>query len=116
MMRSFLQQFLRLRVMRKRWIFQQTPTLLRLRLKMLFTSCSGNAEKEDFAAVFWIENLVEKSRVYGANFMRDGVERELCRKFEDGRKDAHDDGGAGRKFLACKELLQRLDQLEAREK
>ncbi|GBN78971.1 hypothetical protein AVEN_40566-1 [Araneus ventricosus] len=40
MMRSFLKQFLRLRVMRKRWMFQQTPTLLRLRLKMLFTSCS----------------------------------------------------------------------------
>ncbi|GBN34471.1 hypothetical protein AVEN_51595-1 [Araneus ventricosus] len=45
MMRSFLKQFLRLRVMRKRWMFQQTPTLLRLRLKMLFTSCSWNVQK-----------------------------------------------------------------------
>ncbi|GBN64223.1 hypothetical protein AVEN_89364-1 [Araneus ventricosus] len=60
MMRSFLKQFLRLRVMRKRWMFQQTPTLLLVRLKMLFTSCSENVEKEDFAAIFWIENLVEK--------------------------------------------------------
>ncbi|GBO41985.1 hypothetical protein AVEN_131542-1 [Araneus ventricosus] len=32
MMRSFLKQFLRLRVMRKRWMFQQTPALLRVRL------------------------------------------------------------------------------------
>ncbi|GBM64257.1 hypothetical protein AVEN_167282-1 [Araneus ventricosus] len=45
MMRSFLKQFLRLRVMRKRRMFQQTPTLLRLRLKMLFTSCSWNVQK-----------------------------------------------------------------------
>ncbi|GBM40275.1 hypothetical protein AVEN_248296-1 [Araneus ventricosus] len=45
MMRSFLKQFLRLRVMRKRWMFQQTPTLLRVRLKMLFTSCSCNVQK-----------------------------------------------------------------------
>ncbi|GBM07064.1 hypothetical protein AVEN_133664-1 [Araneus ventricosus] len=45
MMRSFLKQFLRLRVMRKRWMFQQTPTLLRVRLKMLFTSCSWNIQK-----------------------------------------------------------------------
>ncbi|GBO40071.1 hypothetical protein AVEN_197249-1 [Araneus ventricosus] len=40
MMISLLKQFLRFHVMRKRWIFQQKPTLLRLRLKMLFTSCS----------------------------------------------------------------------------
>ncbi|GBO46320.1 hypothetical protein AVEN_226908-1 [Araneus ventricosus] len=45
MMRSFLKQFLRLRVMRKRWMFQQTPTLLRLRLKVQFTSCSWNVQK-----------------------------------------------------------------------
>ncbi|GBM09505.1 hypothetical protein AVEN_100421-1 [Araneus ventricosus] len=45
MMISFLKQFLRLRVMRKRWTFQQTPTLLRLRLKILFTSCSWNVQK-----------------------------------------------------------------------
>ncbi|GBM57425.1 hypothetical protein AVEN_24201-1 [Araneus ventricosus] len=45
MMRSFLKQFLRPRVMRKRWMFQQTPTLLRFRLKMLFTSCSWNVQK-----------------------------------------------------------------------
>ncbi|GBN76048.1 hypothetical protein AVEN_117845-1 [Araneus ventricosus] len=44
MMRSFLKQFLRLRVMRKWWMFQQTPTLLRVRLKMLFTSCSWNVQ------------------------------------------------------------------------
>ncbi|GBN42427.1 hypothetical protein AVEN_273095-1 [Araneus ventricosus] len=44
-MRSFLKQFLRLRVMKKRWMFQQTPTLLRLRLKMLFTSCSWNVQE-----------------------------------------------------------------------
>ncbi|GBM58155.1 hypothetical protein AVEN_125033-1 [Araneus ventricosus] len=45
MMTSFLKQFLRLRVMRKRCMFQQTSTLLRLRLKMLFTSCSWNIQK-----------------------------------------------------------------------
>ncbi|GBN88428.1 hypothetical protein AVEN_37427-1 [Araneus ventricosus] len=45
MMRSFLKQFLRLRVMGKRWTFQQAPTLLRLRLKMLFTSCSWNVQE-----------------------------------------------------------------------
>ncbi|GBM25577.1 hypothetical protein AVEN_242296-1, partial [Araneus ventricosus] len=45
MMRSFLKQFLGLRVMRKRWMFQQTPTLLGLRLKMLFTSCSWNVQE-----------------------------------------------------------------------
>ncbi|GBN19572.1 hypothetical protein AVEN_35371-1 [Araneus ventricosus] len=45
MMRSFLKQFIRLRVMRKRWMFQQTPTLLRVRLKILFTSCSWNVQK-----------------------------------------------------------------------
>ncbi|GBN52703.1 hypothetical protein AVEN_33307-1 [Araneus ventricosus] len=42
---SFLKQFLRLRVMRKRWMFWQTLALLRLKLKMLFTSCSWNVQK-----------------------------------------------------------------------
>ncbi|GBM59026.1 hypothetical protein AVEN_7410-1 [Araneus ventricosus] len=29
-------------------------------IHIMFMECSGNAEKEDFAAIFWIENLVEK--------------------------------------------------------
>ncbi|GBM90243.1 hypothetical protein AVEN_86212-1 [Araneus ventricosus] len=47
MMRPFVKQFLRRRVMRKRWMFQQNPTLLRLRLKMLFTyfEASWNVQK-----------------------------------------------------------------------
>ncbi|GBN71464.1 Tigger transposable element-derived protein 4 [Araneus ventricosus] len=47
MMRSLLKQFLLRRVMRKRWMFQQNPTLLRLRLKMLFTysDASWNVQK-----------------------------------------------------------------------
>ncbi len=35
------------------------------------------------------------SRVYGENFMSDGVVREWCRKFKDGRNDVHDEGGQG---------------------
>ncbi|GBN11828.1 hypothetical protein AVEN_208799-1 [Araneus ventricosus] len=64
LMMMILKQFLRLRVMRKRWMFQQTPTLLRVRLKMLFTSCSWNVQKTWKKRIsqgfFWIENLVEK--------------------------------------------------------
>ncbi|GBN38534.1 hypothetical protein AVEN_147345-1 [Araneus ventricosus] len=47
MTRSFLKRFLRCRVMRKRWIFQLSPTLLQLRLKMLFTcsDASWNVKK-----------------------------------------------------------------------
>ncbi|GBL78476.1 hypothetical protein AVEN_42962-1 [Araneus ventricosus] len=28
----------------------------------MFMECSENVEKEDFAAIFWIENLVENKR------------------------------------------------------
>ncbi|GBO28618.1 hypothetical protein AVEN_72972-1 [Araneus ventricosus] len=71
MMRSFLKQFLRLRVVRKRWMFQQTPALLRLRLKMLFTSCSWNVQE------------TRKKRISQLFFglksnLKSGVARPLC--------------------------------------
>ncbi|XP_035204431.1 uncharacterized protein LOC118179366 [Stegodyphus dumicola] len=50
------------------------------------------------------------SRVYGNSFMSDGVVREWCRKFKDGRTDVHDEGGQGRKSVATDDIVQRVDQ------
>ncbi|XP_046407890.1 histone-lysine N-methyltransferase SETMAR-like [Ischnura elegans] len=49
------------------------------------------------------------SRVYGENFMSDGVAREWCRKFKDGRNDVHDEGGQGRKSVISDDLVKRVD-------
>ncbi|XP_063215963.1 histone-lysine N-methyltransferase SETMAR-like [Bacillus rossius redtenbacheri] len=49
------------------------------------------------------------SVVYGENLMSDGVVREWCRKFREGRIDVHDEGGQGRKSVATDETVQRVD-------
>ncbi|XP_057658850.1 zinc finger protein 845-like isoform X1 [Diorhabda carinulata] len=51
------------------------------------------------------------SRVYGENFMSDGVVREWCRKFKEGRKDVHDEGGQGRKSVVSDDLVQQVDRM-----
>ncbi|XP_035233307.1 uncharacterized protein LOC118205125 [Stegodyphus dumicola] len=50
------------------------------------------------------------SRVYGNSFMSDGVVREWCRNFKDGRTDVHDEGGQGRKSVVTDDIVQRVDQ------
>ncbi|GBM77225.1 hypothetical protein AVEN_231237-1 [Araneus ventricosus] len=47
------------------------------------------------------------SRLYGGNFMSDGLVCEWCRKFKDGRSDVHDEEGQGRKSAAI-DLVQRV--------
>uniref|UniRef100_A0A6P7GW82 Protein GVQW3-like n=1 Tax=Diabrotica virgifera virgifera TaxID=50390 RepID=A0A6P7GW82_DIAVI len=49
-------------------------------------------------------------QVYGEGFMSDGVVREWCRKFKEGRNDVHDEGGQGRNSVITDELVQRVDE------
>lgn len=51
------------------------------------------------------------SRVYGEKFMSEGVVREWCRNFKDGRTDVHDEGGQGRKSVVTDNLVQRVDKV-----
>ncbi|GBM05645.1 hypothetical protein AVEN_202270-1 [Araneus ventricosus] len=48
------------------------------------------------------------SRVYSENYTSDGVVREWCRKFKDGRTDVHDEDRRERKFVATEDLAQRV--------
>jgi len=45
------------------------------------------------------------SRVYGDKFMTDGVVRERCRKFKDGRTDAHTMKGVEDAILSLQTTL-----------
>ncbi|GBM42881.1 hypothetical protein AVEN_245705-1 [Araneus ventricosus] len=45
-------------------------------------------------------------RVYGQNIMSDGVVRELCRIFKDGRVDVCDEEGQRHKSIATEDLVQ----------
>jgi transposase len=51
------------------------------------------------------------SEVYRPNFMSDKCVREWRRKFRDGRKDVHDDGGQGRPSLVTDDLVQRVEKV-----
>lgn len=50
-------------------------------------------------------------RVYGENCVSDGVLREWCRKFKDGRTDIHHEEGQGRKSVTTEDIVKRVDEM-----
>lgn len=78
-----------------------SPAKCELRAVIRFLQAEGNSA---------VEIHRRMSRVYGDSFMSDGVVREWCRKFKDGRTDVHDEGGQGRKSVATDDIVQRVDQ------
>ncbi|GFG34171.1 hypothetical protein Cfor_08156 [Coptotermes formosanus] len=51
------------------------------------------------------------SAMYGPNFMSDICVTEWCRKFRDGRRDVHNEGGEGRPPLVTDDLVERCYKL-----
>lgn len=78
-----------------------SPAKCELRSVIRFLQAEGNSAAEIHRRM---------SRVYGESFISDGVVREWCRKFKDGRTDVHDEGGQGRKSVATDNLVQRVDE------
>ncbi|XP_035230246.1 uncharacterized protein LOC118202197 [Stegodyphus dumicola] len=77
------------------------PAKCELRAVIRFLQAEGNSAEEIYRRM---------SRMYGNSFMSDGVVREWCRKFKDGRTDVHDERGQGRKSVATDDIVQRVDQ------
>ncbi|GBN61495.1 hypothetical protein AVEN_232440-1 [Araneus ventricosus] len=50
-------------------------------------------------------------RIYGENFICDGVVHEKCRKCKEGRTDIHDGGEQGQMSVTTEDLLQGVDQV-----
>lgn len=50
-------------------------------------------------------------RVYGENCVSDGVLREWCQKFKDGRTDIHHEEGQGRKSVTTEDIAQRVHEM-----
>ncbi|XP_035213014.1 uncharacterized protein LOC118186946 [Stegodyphus dumicola] len=78
-----------------------SPAKCELRAVICFLQAEGNSAARIHRRM---------SRVYGNSCMSDGVVREWCRKFKDGRTDVHDEGGQGRKSVAADDIVQRVDQ------
>ncbi|XP_035228515.1 uncharacterized protein LOC118200664 [Stegodyphus dumicola] len=78
-----------------------SSTKCELRAVIRFLQAEGNSAAEIHRKM---------SRVYVNSFMSDGVVREWCRKFKDGRTDVHDEGGQGRKSVATDDVVQRVNQ------
>uniref|UniRef100_A0A6P7H3M8 Protein GVQW3-like n=1 Tax=Diabrotica virgifera virgifera TaxID=50390 RepID=A0A6P7H3M8_DIAVI len=78
-----------------------SPAKCELRAVIRFLQAEGNS-----AAAIHRRMCQE----YGEGFMSDGVVREWCRKFKEGRNDVHDEGGQGRNSVVTDELVQRVDE------
>jgi len=78
-----------------------SPAKCELRSVIRFLQAEGNSAAEIHRRM---------CQVYGEGLMSDGVVREWCRKFKEGRKDVHDEGGQGRKSIATDDLVNRVDE------
>ena len=78
-----------------------SPAKCELRSVIRFLQAEGNSAAE-------IQRRM--SPVYGPNFMSDGVVREWCRKFKEGRTNIHDEGGQGRKSVTTGDIVEQIDQ------
>ncbi|KAK7871540.1 hypothetical protein R5R35_010343 [Gryllus longicercus] len=78
-----------------------SPAKCELRSVIRFLQAEGNSAAEIHRRM---------CQVYGEGFMSDGVVREWCRKFKEGRNDVHDEEGQGRKSVATDDLVYRVDE------
>ncbi|GBM16747.1 hypothetical protein AVEN_9346-1 [Araneus ventricosus] len=78
------------------------PAKCELRCVIRFLQAEGNKAAEIHRRI---------NRVYGENFMSEGVLREWCRKFKDEQTTVHDEGRQGRKSVTTEDLVQRVNQV-----